>query len=699
MTERVRSLLAQVTPFEPQASEGLWDAGSVVPAGGFTLSESNRRVTSQAPGPVRGIRCNVPMITGAYYWETLPFHATVSNSRVGIVEADYDLASGINDGSGATSAFVVQNSGNVWWNGVFVGAIGAITSADRACHHLDLGTGTYRVRKNNGAWLTVTTDLQVKGGWYPAVMEFSSGRSWRIYTGGTLGLVFLYPVPAGAVPYSGTVWTPRYLWIASGRMPAGIGGGSPFEYHPGCIAADQDVEIDREGSCWPWGAAEQSKRGQIVIVNADGQRDYWRNWRWRGAEIILRRGREGDAYGSYQHYSTGRVDRLDPTDRSRLVIVEADPLSDLDRALQRREYPANHANAQAAARPRPIVIGRPLYCEGILQATGALHADARAHEVHDGFRDHAATGNLTQIDAVFDKGDVFDPPPTDWTYWPPSGQRRGFKLVNVPDGKIVCNPVAETVSGDVWEHVRNVAYMLYTRGLGYWDGRLNLATLQALQDEAPYRVAAYLREPITALEALRVLLDGFTARLVPNRQGNLVVFRLREPDSKDVVVTLDQTSVKGRVPVPVRDQARGLTATLAGRQNNSPHGDSDLAGSVSPALREELKSPWIVVRRAAIGILHALYDHAISAPLKGTWLQDEADIWAEINRVCTLYRVPRHFYSLTALLTDQIADTLEPGSTVRLVWPRYGLAGGKNLLVAGVRSRFFSRTVNLKLWG
>jgi hypothetical protein len=139
------------------------------------------------------------------------------------------------------------------------------------------------------------------------------------------------------------------------------------------------------------------------------------------------------------------------------------------------------------------------------------------------------------------------------------------------------------------------------------------------------------------------------------------------------------------------------------RRNHSPHSDGDILASVSDDLRTELKSELTITRTGApalsTGIVSAAYAQAIAAPVKATLIQDAESIQTESSRVATLWRPNRFFYQVTALLTAAAADALEPGMSVLLVWPHYGLAAGKNLLVVGVRSRFFSRRVDLKLWG
>jgi len=705
MAER-RSLVAKLIPRESAAFEAVWDAPTIAPAGMFTLSNLNRTAHSVVGGAsgARGIRAAWPMSAGSWYFELAPSHSTQANSRAGIAEASYALDSGLNMGEGGSSSLITQRGGNVYWNGAFVGAIGTVSAGNRICVHLDFDNRTLRVRRNNLSWLTVTTAIDGKGGWFPCAVEWSTSpvRTWTLYTG-SLGLNFAYPVPVGASPYAATKWDPRYFWLASGRMPSGMSLGSPYELHPGRIAGDREVEIDRRVSCWPWGGGVQSSRGQLALVNPDGGLTHLLEYHWRDARIEIYRGPEGAEFKEYVLWSKGWVDRIEEVERALLLHV-ADPLVEMDKPLQRRMFPGSWANPQARNRPLPITIGRPRFCEGVRVGIEGTSADARSYVFHDGYRDHAATGGLTSITAAYDKGDVFAAPPTDWNCWPPTGDRRGLTLVNQPEGKIVADPVGLNVSGTVWEHLRNVCYMLWTRTAGYWDSTLSLASLDALEAAAPGApLAAFITEPTTGLMSLTGALNGFTAWLAPRRDGTVVAGRLAEPSSVPLI-TLTRSNVPSR-PRVFQDQARGLTTSIAIRRNHAVHGDADIGAwappstGVPPEMREQLKAEWGFIRSFPAELLHPAYAHAASAPPLATWHTDVDAGWREIVRVCSLYGRLRWFVELTAFLEGGVGDAVEPGNTIRVVWPRSILSAGRNFVVVGVRSRFWTNRVDLLLWG
>lgn len=300
----------------------------------------------------------------------------------------------------------------------------------------------------------------------------------------------------------------------------------------------------------------------------------------------------------------------------------------------------------------------------------------------------------------------------DWTYWPNVGSAVGFHLANKPEGKVVANPRGPRVrAAVVAELLTDVAMGLGNRT---WSGdpnaldppQIDSGSLALLEEKAPYRLARFLHQPVTLLTLYRELLDSFCAGLTVNRAGHVLAQRVEEP-AMVPDFTLDDATILGDVAITL-DTAPGLSQSVAGRRNHSPHADADIVWSASPALKAELTTEWTCIRSGAAGgdwsgsdrPVSPAYIAAAQAPPIETWLQDPADIQAHANYVCSLWRPQRAFYTLTALLDRTVADGIEPGQTVRVVWSRIkGMENGMHLLVKRVRRRFFSRRVELQLWG
>jgi hypothetical protein len=189
-----------------------------------------------------------------------------------------------------------------------------------------------------------------------------------------------------------------------------------------------------------------------------------------------------------------------------------------------------------------------------------------------------------------------------------------------------------------------------------------------------------------------------------NLDGSLSVCRLETPGRTTATVTLDETNCKSISRVI--DDAKGLSLQLAGRLNNSPHTDADIAGSVGTALRNELKAKWGCVRQGAAALIPGdntpvagAYMHAVNAAPAGTLLQESLDLGAEANRRATLFRQLHMFYNVEAVLAASDAENLRPGGRVFVRWPWIkDLQAGTNMWVKRIRSGFFGRSCSLQLW-
>jgi len=317
----------------------------------------------------------------------------------------------------------------------------------------------------------------------------------------------------------------------------------------------------------------------------------------------------------------------------------------------------------------------------------------------------------TQLDATIDSLTVSSVQIIDWTYYEPGGDRVGITLANQPAGKVTCHPVgpAYAPTSTIVERAELLLEYLraraeYDREIEFdWDASLSPSALEA---DDPAALAAYLTSPTTYQSLLRQITDSLLAGIWTTRTGTVAVRRWAEPNPSDITLVLDERNIATDVLIAM-DTAPNLRRRVAGRRNHAVHGEGDIAGSVSPDLRAELTSEWGYVANGANAAeggpalpLSAAYIAAYDRDPLQTLLQEPTDIDALANALCTLWRPTRCFYDLSVVLDADAADALEPGQTVLLRWSRIaGLAGGIPLRVVRVRSRFWARRVDLRLWG
>lgn len=700
MTQKRRILLAEFNLRAPPSREyAAWNAADK--ASRITvLSDVDVAYvgTGGRPPPWHGIRADKPLVSGAYYWETSLY------SDIGLFDFEFGVLRypGV-DGqwldqqpSTLTYVLAVRRNGGVYVNNFLVGSVGAsIGVGDVLRWWVDVDANTVSVALNSGSWATIVSPYPISTLDLRPVFSANQPTGAIANFGADLdNTPFVYDVPTGARSgvYSVTPGDAENLYFSSEAFAGLHPAPFPFyvQYDPR-ISADQDVEIERRGSCWVWGGQSSSRRGSLTLVNSDGGLDYLIDYEWRNATLKIYSGYEGEERHQYTSWTTVKVDRIDTTDNRRFVLVLADPLVSLDKPLQPALYPDDQENEQLIGRPKPIVMGRPMYCPAVRLDT---HPAVRDYDVHDGYEVGSFLGGLDSIAAVYDCGDIFDSP-GDWTPRIVDSKLVGFTLADPPHGLIVCNPVGPKESGTVVEDAaRMVMWTANRAGVSHPNVVTSLTP--------PQRMAYFADEPISALRVARQIMDSVCGWIWAKRNGVIDNAQVIDPTGRTPDIVLDETVVRS-VSLSM-DEAKGLTLRIAGKRNHAPHTAGDLVNSVEAdlALKTELTSSMIITRTAdttGLDPISSAYAFAEAAPAQETLLQEAADIQAEANRVASLWRKTRWIVTVEAILGASVADELEPGQIARLVWPRYGFDAGKNFLVIGVKSRFFSRRVTLTLWG
>lgn len=226
---------------------------------------------------------------------------------------------------------------------------------------------------------------------------------------------------------------------------------------------------------------------------------------------------------------------------------------------------------------------------------------------------------------------------------------------------------------------------------------INTASVAALTAKFNPRLGFYSGEQMNTLELARQLLNSVTGFIYADQTMKLAVGRLEDVSPYAATLAIAEADIIGTVTRDF-DPAKALSTNLAGRRNVSPTDPSSMASSVTTADKQRWSAAWQYVR-SALNRVASAYSNADKAEAFGTWLVDEEDIHAEVNRLATLYSVQRYFYRVTISLDTATAAGLNPGDVIALTANRYDLAAGRNLLCLGVIRRFFSSAVDLILWG
>ena len=203
-------------------------------------------------------------------------------------------------------------------------------------------------------------------------------------------------------------------------------------------------------------------------------------------------------------------------------------------------------------------------------------------------------------------------------------------------------------------------------------------------------------QEISGKELLDRLANSYAACFFQDASGVLTAHRLVSPASPTYYLTeLQVTDLQYEV-----DTAPGLSTRMKYGYNYAKHTDDEslLADCGGDALLQaELRNEWKVVTTTATP--HAMYSEAADREPLESLLSLMADAQDAIDHICDLYTVVRGFYTLRLQVDEATPFQYEPGTVVNLVHSRYGLSGGKNLVIILNRATFLSNVVDLVLWG
>lgn len=435
-----------------------------------------------------------------------------------------------------------------------------------------------------------------------------------------------------------------------------------------------------------------------VILATDGHLDHLLDLGLDGQTLLIRRGPQDGAYpGDFPIQMRATLEQ--PEFSALAVRLRLrDRLVELEKPLAQGFYGGTNVLPDGIdgtaddlkGRPRPRVYGRVYNISPPLVNTARL-----IYQAHD--------GALADIPAVYDRGatlsrgadyaDLADmqanaPGAGQWRAWLAGGCLR---LGSSPSGQVSCDAVEGAAVAD-----RTVAQILsriaLSMGLALED--IDLLDRATLDQAAPQEVGVWVDGEQTALAVMDKVAASVGAWYGFDRLGWLRMGRLAAPAGSPVseiteasVVALERTA-QDALPAwrVVVSHARNYTVQA-----------SDIAGSVGAARRA-----WIAqatraasAERASVKTLHRLATEMV----RDTLLVSGADAQAEAARLLALYSVRRDTFVVTVRLAADEVAALDLGKVVRLTWPRFGLAGGKLLMVTGMKLDFQALEAQLTLWG
>lgn len=221
----------------------------------------------------------------------------------------------------------------------------------------------------------------------------------------------------------------------------------------------------------------------------------------------------------------------------------------------------------------------------------------------------------------------------------------------------------------------------------------------AIDDATGYAgIGVYLRGGETIAQALDMALASYTACKWCDGAGVMRFTRLVDPADETAVGTIDETIMLTDL-LPEQDTAPALSTRMGARRNWQSFADGDLVApstNFPPPVRQYLLARYQQVLASSQSIAPA-YIHARYADPAPSAFDLATDAQTEIDRISAIYATQRWFYS-TEIALDLTPD-LDVGQIRQLVYPLYGLAQGKNVMVVEFQPDLLNNTATIVVWG
>lgn len=431
---------------------------------------------------------------------------------------------------------------------------------------------------------------------------------------------------------------------------------------------------------WPWGGAApmNGAAARVRVLDADGLLDALAQADVARVPVAVRMGTLDGTLAGSTAVARYNCAGLQVESDGHKVLHLMDAHADLDEPLNRGVFLPNIP--ALAWRPQPVVIGA-------VASVPALSANS------DGSVAFLADAPLAHTEAVLDRGDPLEPGTWDTD---PTGQQ--LLLEQPPVGPVTadCSSLGATMQPATLQQF--LAETFRRIGKAAWSAA-DAAAIDAATGYAG--VGYYAGDTVSVRDAVAAVLPSYGAWWWQDGEGVLRFARTVDPGgvpAAELAFDLQAADLAEDL-VYLPDMAPNLSRRMAYRPNARVLRPGDLVTDlvdVPPARRIELCSPWRGLVYGA-GALPERYAHAdTAAPFISTfWYASDAQV--EVDRVIGLYAVPRHLYRWAVKGDRTLAPT--PGQVGRITYPRYGLAGGKQVMVRSIERNPATGDVVLTLWG
>ena len=520
------------------------------------------------------------------------------------------------------------------------------------------------------------------------------------YKGGEVrsgGLATLAEIPLASVPAGGGINAGQVTLPYADRHWVGAPTDTvkPNEYYEGRV--EVPLIMERQMHIDPARPRRvQRQFGSIRIANGDGALDsIVRSYAIDGRQVRVLFGPYGGAYSDFVCIADTLGLAWEGSDETVSVTLRDQSYS-LDKPLQTTLYGGTggaDGTAEIEGKPKPLTYGKVRNITPVLIDPSNL-----IWQVHD--------GTIGAVLDVYDQGAALTDSLTDvsgYTNLVSESVSAGefataldvgmFKAGSSPSGLVTCD-----IEGDADPTYENTLDQIALRVLKNRAG-LSLALIRedtfagagAIAGEMGFYLSVN-DTPSTGqvMDAILASIGGWWGAA---RDGRIRAGRLSDPAARSVNLYLDQYTVLKL------EQETGITPTWrfrVGYQRNwTIQRGEDLAAAVSDARRQFLIEPFQVVS-SSDGTVKTRHLEALDQGPIPTLYDNAADAQTLADHFKGLHSLDRRIFRATV---KRLAYRVDLQSVVRLIWPRFGLNGGQNFTVIGIREDADRDEIVLRLWG
>jgi hypothetical protein len=420
--------------------------------------------------------------------------------------------------------------------------------------------------------------------------------------------------------------------------------------------------------------------GDITLVNGDrALDDLVRRMAIDGRLVKLLCGRPGGRYADFVTVFIGTASSWKLAGDGSIALTLRDASWQLDAPAQRNLYAGTGmagGGLDVKNKPKPLCYGE---CLNVPLAY--IDTTNRVFQVHD--------GPIEAVIAVYDAElaltagiDVDDI----WAAAPPAAgtyitQKSGgyIRLGDKPQGTITADVRGDKAFGSYVSTAGGIAFRIaHDRG-GIADDKFDLTSFELLNNVQPAPVGIYTGlSTFTIADLWDSVLGSINAWYGANAQDKIQVGRLDLP--RDTAAA--RLTTKDITALTLQDTPSNINPPVykvsIGYQRNWTPSPSSIAGAVTDDRLAFLANEY---RYGNFEDIDLLVPHlrAQEMTLPGLFA-NEADADAEAERLQQLYGGP---FQQAQLVTKLQGYLIQPDFTINTDYPRYGLDGGRNVIVTG----------------